>query len=149
MGRLYVSVGITEEQKSSVTGREMWNYFVMFPKQIQIGADLKRNQFFWKVKNQPKRKIISHDQLFNVLNAYFCHCPVFYTEFSLSQADVFCQVLNVSIVSPKPNSLSSGDNLRKDSSTCLSGCLSSTLQCSSWKTSWMIHLLLALPWELH
>lgn len=48
MGRLCVSTGITEGQKSSVTGREMWNYFVMFPKQIQIGADLKRNLFLEK-----------------------------------------------------------------------------------------------------
>lgn len=56
MGRLYVSIGISEEQKSSVTGIEMWNYFVMFPKQNQIGADLKRNRFFGKVKKSTKKE---------------------------------------------------------------------------------------------
>lgn len=45
IGELYVSSGITEGWKSSVSGREMWHYFVMFPKQIQIGSDLKSRIF--------------------------------------------------------------------------------------------------------
>lgn len=53
---------------------------------------LEEQNIFGNVKNPLKKKIISHDSLFNVLHAYFCHCPGFYSQFLLSQAGSFYSV---------------------------------------------------------